>query len=247
MRLTAVTGLVSGSAGCSNLGMAEAGAATFADRSRAWRVALAAVGGVWAAVTLPFPASAWGDWSWLWIDDVYDYPVYAQAAAAVGDPYVVFGALAGVSFLLIGLALLPDLDRAGWGGRALAWLVIAGGPVTVVSYLNAPEGAPLHAVWGSEGLLLLAVGLAGPVAAVTAKRPWRPWVRVLLAATLVVVILGVLAFGYWPHGCLVLLAAEAAAVILAAPRGDPALDGGAGARDSRSRDVSASINRPMCG
>ncbi|MER7796672.1 hypothetical protein [Microbacterium sp. NPDC096154] len=199
--------------------MAEAGRASLADRSRAWRVALAAVGGVWAAIILPFPASDWGDWSWLWIEDIYDYPLYARIATAVGDPYIVFGALAGLSFLLIGVALLPDLSGAGWGGRLLAWLVIAGAPITALSYVGAPEQSPLHFMWGWEGLLLLAIGLAGPVAAITARSRWPRWVRVLLGLTLLVVVVGVLTFGYWPHGSLVLLAAEAVAVILGAPRG----------------------------
>ncbi|MFE5408254.1 hypothetical protein [Microbacterium sp. NPDC056569] len=167
---------------------------------------------------LPFPATEFGVSLWRW---VFHHRAYFWAREAVHDPYIVFGALAGLSFLAIGLALLPDLRRAGWGGTVMAWLVIAGAPITALSYLNTPQEAPLHFLWGAEAFVLVAVGLAGILAAVTAGSRWRLWVRIVLGLTLPVLVVGTLATGYWPHGPLVLLGVEAIAVILAAPDGMP--------------------------
>ena len=187
---------------------------TFTDRSRSWRAVLAGLGGLWALVILPFPATEFGVPLWDW---VFHYRAYFWAREAVHDPYIVFGALAALSFLAIGLALLPDLRRAGWGGAVMAWLVIAGAPVTALSYLNTPTEAPLHFLWGAEAFVLIAVGLAGILAAVTAGSRWRLWVRIVLGTTLPLLVAGTLVTGYWPHGPLVLLGVEAIAVILAAP------------------------------
>ena len=151
-------------------------------------------------------------WNW-----VFHYRAYFWAREAVHDPYIVFGALAALSFLAIGLALLPDLRRAGWGGAVMAWLVLVGAPVTALSYLNTPKEAPLHFLWGVEALVLIAVGLAGILAAVTAGSRWRLWVRIVLGLTLPLLDAGTLATGYWPHGPLVVLGVEAIAIILAAP------------------------------
>lgn len=164
---------------------------------------------------LPFPATEFGVSLWSW---VFRYRAYFWAREAVHDPYIVFGALASLSFMAIGLALLPDLRRAGWGGALMAWLIIAGAPVTAISYLNTPSEAPLHFLWGAEAFVLIAVGLAGILAAITAASRWRLWVRMVLALTLPLLVAGTLASGYWPHGPLVVLGLEAIAVILAAPR-----------------------------
>ena len=176
---------------------------------------LAGLGGLWAAVTLPLTATAFGFTQWVW---VFDYSVYVEARQWAGNPYVVFGALASLSFLAMGIALLPDLRRARWGGAVMVWLIIVGAPVTALSYLNASERAPLHFVWGWEFLVLVAVGVSGVAAAATAGRQWAIGVRILLAMTLVVLAVGTLALGYWPHGSLVFLAVEAIAIIAAAPR-----------------------------
>ena len=190
----------------------------FADRSRPWRAVLAGVGGLWALLILPFPATEFGVPLWSW---VFRFRPYFWAREAVHDPYIVFGALAAVSFLLIGLALLPDLRRAGWGGAVMGWLILAGAPVTALSYLNTPGEAPLHFLWGAEAFVLVAVGLAGILAAVTAGPRWRGWVRLLLGLTLPLLVVATLAAGYWPHGPLVALGIESVAIILAAPRKDP--------------------------
>ena len=176
---------------------------------------LAGLGGLWAAVTLPLTATAFGSAQWVW---VFDSSVYVAARQWAGNPYVVFGALASLSFLTIGIALLPDLRRARWGGTVMAWLIIAGAPVTALSYLNASERAPLHFVWGAEFFVLVAVGVSGIAAAASAGRRWAIGVRILLGMTLMILAVGTLALGYWPHGSLVFLAAEAIAVIAAAPR-----------------------------
>lgn len=187
---------------------------TFTGRSRPWRAALAGLGGLWALTILPFPATEFGVPVWSW---VFRYRAYFWAREAVHDPYIVFGALAAVSFLAIGLALLPDLRRAGWGGAIMAWLVIAGAPVTALSYVNTPRDAPLHFLWGTEALMLMAVGIAGVLAALTAGSRWRLWVRIVLGLTLPLLVIGTVAAGYWPHGPLVVLGVEAVAIILAAP------------------------------
>lgn len=185
------------------------------DRSRPWRAGLAGLGGLWAALILPLTATAFGSAQWTW---VFDYPVYVDARQWAGNPYAVFGALSALSFLTIGIALFPDLRRARWGGHATAWLIILGAPVTALSYLNASEGAPMHFVWGWEFFVLIAVGAGGIAAAATAGRRWQISVRIVLAMTLVILVAGTLAFGYWPHGSLVSLALEAVAIIVSAPR-----------------------------
>jgi hypothetical protein len=179
---------------------------------------LAGLGGLWAAVTLPLVATAFGFTQWVWL---FEYPIYVGARQWAGNPYVVFGAFASISFLVIGLALLPDLRRARWGGLVMAALIIVGAPITVLSYVNSPETAALHFLWGWESLVLLAVGLSGVAAAITAGRRWRVGVRILLGTTLLILIVGTLALGYWPHGSLVFLAVEAIVIIAAAP-GDSA-------------------------
>ncbi|MGC5076737.1 hypothetical protein [Agrococcus sp. DT81.2] len=183
-------------------------------RSRPWRAALALVGGAWALLSLPLVAA---DWSWPWVATLSGAEPWSSVRAAVEDPYVVFGALAGLSFLAIGIALLPDLRRAGWGGIVMLVAVLAGAVVSPLSYLGTPESSLLHWLWGSEGPLLVGVGLAGVLAAVTA-RGWPLAVRLLLGATLLVLVAGTLALGYFPHGPLLALGIEAAVLILGASR-----------------------------
>ena len=186
---------------------------------------LAGLGGLWAAVTLPLTATAFGSTQWVW---VFDYSAYVWARQWANNPYVVFGALASLSFLTIGIALLPDLRRARWGGIVMAWLVIAGAPITALSYLNTPETAPLHFLWGGEFYILVAVGASGVAAAASAGPRWGIGVRSILGMTLLILLVGTLALGYWPHGSLVALAVESIAVIAAAPR-DVAFVNGAAA------------------
>lgn len=184
------------------------------DRSRTARLWFAFGGGAWALLSLPLVAA---EWSWPWVAQLSRLEPWSAIRASVAEPYIVFGALAGVSFLAIGLALLPELRRAGRGGVVLLAAVLAGAVVSPLSYLGTPESSPLHWLWGAEGPLLVAVGLAGVLAAITARR-WPRGLRVLLGATLLVLVAGTLALGYYPHGPLVALALEAAVVILGARR-----------------------------
>jgi hypothetical protein len=188
--------------------------AMLAGRARRVRQLLALAGGAWALLTLPLTAP---EWSWPWVAAVSGLEPFRSLLGAVEAPYIVVGALAGLSFLAIGLALLPDLRRAGWGGTAMAWAILAGAVVSPVSYLSTPEESPLHMLWGSEGPLLVVIGLLGVPAAITA-RGWTRGARTLLALTLVVLVAGVFAFAYYPHGCLITLAVEAAVLIAVAPR-----------------------------
>lgn len=183
--------------------------------SRRLRAGLALLGSVWSLLTLPLVAATW---SGGWVAELSRTPPYRAIAALVDDPYIVFGTLGFLSFLAIGLALLPDLRRAGWGGTTMVALVLAGAVVTVLSYLGTPDESPLHPLWGAEGYLLLGVGAAGIAAAITAGRGWRIWTRVLLGATILVLAAGMLAFGYYPHGSLIVFGVEAAALVLGAPR-----------------------------
>ena len=180
---------------------------------------LAIAGSLWALLTLPLVAFGW---SWPAVDVVARAAPYVVLRDLVGaDAYIVYGALGALSFLAIGLALLPDLRRAGWGGTVFAWLIIAGAVVTTLSYLGTPEDSPLHPLWGSEGILLVLVGVGGVLAAITAGRRWALWTRILMGVTIVVLAAGVTALGYFPHGCLVTLGIEAVFLILWAPRGTP--------------------------
>ncbi len=197
-----------------------------------WRALLAGLGGLWAALTLPLVATAFGSAQWVW---VFEYPMYVEARQWAGNPYVVFGALVSLSFLAIGIAAAPDLRRARWGGLAMALLIIIGAPITALSYLNSSERAPLHFTWGWEFYVLVAVGLSGIAAAATAGRQWRVGVRVLLGMTLLILVVGTLLFGYWPHGSLVCLAFEAIVIIATAPR-DAAFAAERDAHAMHSRD-----------
>ncbi|WP_182906111.1 hypothetical protein [Microbispora sp. H13382] len=190
---------------------------SFADRSRRWRLGLVALGGLWELLTLPLVA--WDGWSWEWVAHVYRSAPYQAVSEAIGaDPYVVFGALGGLSFLAVGVALLPDMRRAGIGGRLFAWLIIATGVVSALSYLGTPVDSPLHPLWGAEIFALILVGIAGPFAAATAGTCWKRWTRILMAATILVLAAGLASLGYYPHGPLVSLAAGTALLIAHAPR-----------------------------
>lgn len=65
-------------------------------------------------------------------------------ASLVAEPYIVYGCLSALSFLLIGIAWWPDLRHAGWGGCLLGVRVLAGTVVSALSYLATPEDSPLH-------------------------------------------------------------------------------------------------------
>jgi hypothetical protein len=56
---------------------------SFTDRSRPWRVLLVGLGGLWAAVTLPLTATAFGFAQRVW---VFDSSVYVEARLWAGNP-----------------------------------------------------------------------------------------------------------------------------------------------------------------
>ncbi|WP_157006067.1 hypothetical protein [Agromyces laixinhei] len=195
--------------------------------SRQWAVAAALIASVWAFFLLPPQQAAWsGDGIPPWLGTLDSQPVYDGirmwlASMGVYDFYLVFGAAASASFLLLWFATGPTLVALGWSGRVLGWLLLAAAPITLASYLNHPADAPLHGVWGAEGIALLAICLWAMAVAIVAPRDVAPlWERLLLAATLLIVVGATVLLTYWPHGSLVGLGIEAAVLAAWAPRAD---------------------------
>jgi len=195
--------------------------------SRTWSVALALVGTVWAFLLLPPQQAEWsGADAPRWLQALDALPMYDQArealrAAGTADFYLVFGAASALSFVLIWLATLAAFAAAGWSGRVLGALVLIGAPLTFVSYLSHAEAAPLHALWGAEAFVLMAVGVWAVVVAIAAPRGRIPvWERVLIGLTPAVVVASTLTLSYWPHGTLVGLGLEAAAIAAFGARPD---------------------------
>lgn len=191
-------------------------------RSRPSRIAgviLALIAAAWAFILLPPQqhafSGAYAMPAWLFaLNRMSPYDTVREWLVANGqsDFYLVFGAAASASFLLIWLATGPAFAALGRSGRVLGWLVLAGAPVTLLSYLNHPSDAPLRFLWGAEAFVLIAIGLWSLVVAFAAPRGAGVprWERVLLAATLPVLVLATLALSYYPHGTLVGLGLEAA-------------------------------------
>ena len=142
------------------------------------------------------------------------YSQIRTIAARLGlyDDYALFGSLVAPSFLLIGIAVLLALGRTGRWTPVVGVLTIIGTPIVLLSYLGSLPPAPWKYFWGTEALLVLAIGLAAIPAGVLAYRHRRlgGWRAVLLACTIVVLIGGVALFNYWPHGCLVSCGVEVA-------------------------------------
>ncbi|MFE5671792.1 hypothetical protein ACFQ58_09295 [Agromyces sp. NPDC056523] len=199
--------------------------------SRVVGVVLALVAAAWAFVLLPPQQAVWsgayGMPGWLFaLNRLSPYDAVRDWLVANGQPdfYLVFGAAASASFLLIWLATGPAFAALGWSGRVLGWLVLAGVPVTLLSYLNHPDGAPLHALWGAEAFVLIAIGLWAVVVAIAAPRGAGvpAWERVLLAGTLPVLVLSTLGLSYYPHGTLVGFGLEAVVLVAWGVRPAPA-------------------------
>ncbi|GAA1754640.1 hypothetical protein [Agromyces humatus] len=195
--------------------------------SRPWAVATALIAAAWAFFLLPPQQAVWsGADIPPWLGALDSQPVYDGirlwlASMGLHDYYLVFGAAASVSFLLLWFATGPALIALGWSGRVLSLLLLVAAPLTLLSYLNHPTDAPLHLLWGAEGVALLAICLWAMVVALAAPRDVaRVWERLLLAATLPIVVGATILFTYWPHGSLIGLGIEAAVLAAWAPRAD---------------------------
>jgi hypothetical protein len=198
-----------------------------AHPSRPWAVAIALLAAAWAFFLLPPQQAAWsGADSPAWLAALDSQPVYDGirlwlASMGLHDAYLVFGAAASVSFLLLWFATGPTLLALGWAGRVLSLLLLISTAVTLLSYLNHPTDAPLHLFWGAEAVALLAICLWAMFLALAAPRGVAPvWERLVLAATLPIVVGATILFTYWPHGSLIGLGVEAAVLAAWAPRAD---------------------------
>ena len=196
--------------------------------SRPVAVAAAILAALWAFVLLPPQHAVWsGAGAPPWIAAIDALPVYDGirlwlTSIGLDDFYLVFGAAASVSFVLIWWATGPAFAELGWSGRVLGWLVLLSAPITLLSYLNHPADAPLHRLWGAEGFALLLIGLWALVVVIaTRSMPPPSWERVLLGFTLPILLIATLVFGYWPHGTLIGFGVEAAVLAAWAPRAEP--------------------------
>ncbi|MCU1576980.1 MAG: hypothetical protein JWP70_1684 [Leifsonia sp.] len=198
--------------------------ATIGGRAR--RIGAALLGSAWAAFLLPPQSVAWsGVDAPGWIRTLSFWPVYDQIKVVMlrfgtTDVYMVFGTAASLSFLLIGLALYAPLRRTRRIlATLLAWAVLAGAPITFLSYLNHDTTAPLRFMWGWEGLLLTAIGVLATILAFAlgGRSGWPLWLRIMLGSTPVLIVLSVFVLSYWPHGPLVVLGIEAALIAAYAP------------------------------
>ena len=112
---------------------------------------------MWAFFLLPPQQSAWSsDDIPPWLDDSMDNSVYDDIRLwlrSIGqyDFYLAFGAAASVSFVLIWFATGPILAELSTCGRAVGALVLIAAPITPLIYLNHPQDAPLHVLWGARG------------------------------------------------------------------------------------------------
>jgi hypothetical protein len=198
--------------------------------SRPIGVLLALLAAAWSFVLLPPQQHAFSGayamprWQ-LELNRIPPYEAARDWLVANGQPdfYLVFGAAASASFVLIWLASGPAFATLGWSGRALGWLVLAGAPVTLLSYLNHPDGSPMRALWGAEAFVLMAIGLWAVVVAFAAPRSAAvpAWERILLACTMPVLVIATLGFAYYPHGSLVGLGLEAAVLAAWGARAAP--------------------------
>jgi hypothetical protein len=187
-------------------------------------------GAVWAAVLLPPQLVAWDGaaavgWARRLDTSVPVYGWVRDGATALGisDWYAFFGAAVAPSFALIGIALVPVARRVGRTGALLAGLTLLGAPLIVGSYLAHDLERPWRYLWGSEMILLLAIGIAGIVAGFVASR--KPgiarWWALLLGATPAILVGSTAVFTYIAHGTLVGFGLEAAALSVGVRGGRP--------------------------
>jgi hypothetical protein len=194
-----------------------------AHPSRTWSIVSAGLAGAWALFLLPPQLIAWYDapeWA-VALDRSWFYRGVDQFVAGLGlrDDYLVFGSAISISMVLLWWSTGPVMAWLGWSGRVFSMILLLLAPLTFLSYLNHADSAPLRPLWGSEGLGLTVLGVAGLLAAVFTRAPQvRAWQRILLAATLPIEIAFTLLLGYWPHGTVVGLALQAGVLAAFAPR-----------------------------
>ena len=141
----------------------------------AWAVATALLAAAWAFF-LCHPAGGWsGADSPPWLAALDSQPVYDGirlwlASMGLHDQYLVFGAAATASFLLLWFATGPTFVALGWSGRVLGWLLLISAVVTFLSYLNHSTDAPLRVLWGAEALALPAICLWAMIVGLVAPR-----------------------------------------------------------------------------
>lgn len=177
-----------------------------------FRVAAAVGGALWSAFLIPPQLEVWAGRAASpgWIQPFQDLAVYdglrdAVRSAGSHDFYMVFGAASALSVVAYWFAVTPVLRGLGWSGRAFGWLLLLTALTIVVSYANHHTGAPLRLLWGAELLALLVLGIWGFVVAAATRHAdgGSTAIRVAFGLTLPVLVVGLLVFGYWPHGCLV--------------------------------------------
>jgi hypothetical protein len=202
------------------------------SRRSGWSAGLAVAGAGWSVFLLPPQLVAWDVAAApRWAQHFAETPAHERirrlaAGSVVEDDYALFGSLVAPSFLLIGLALWLAVGGAGRWVRLVALLTMAGLPVTLLSYLGQDAAAPWRYFWGTEALLLLAIGLTAVPAGVAAHRRRRlpRWSAALLASTILVLVASTALFGYFPHGSLVGHGLEVALLAAGGRRQSPQLE-----------------------
>jgi hypothetical protein len=186
----------------------------------------ALLGAAWAGFLLPPQLVEWSglaapDWIWrLEGTAAYDWWRVLDGLGGL-DAYAWSGVVLAPAWLLMGVPLLRLGSRAGRPAGLVGVVTLLGTVVCAASYLAAEATGPVRLLWGAEAPWLLLLGLtalvAGPVA--VARHGMPRWWGGLLAATLLVLAAGTLALTYYPHGALVALGLEVAALVATGGRG----------------------------
>lgn len=181
--------------------------------SRRWSVFSAALAGVWALFLLPPQLVEWGD-APAWAERLNDSSFYRGVGSlretiGLHDAYLASGSAIALAVLLLWWANGPVMRWLGWSGRVFNAVLLTLAPVTVLSYASYKETSPIHFLWGAEAFVLIALAVAGIVVAAVTRAPRvRPWVRILMGATVLVEVVFTVVFTYYPHGTLIGLAVQ---------------------------------------
>jgi hypothetical protein len=179
----------------------------------------ALLGATWSAFLLPPQLVVWSGLAapeWIWrLEGTVLYDWWRLLDGLGGrDAYAWSGLVLAPAWLLVGVPLLRLGSRAGRAVGLVGVVTLLGAVVCAASYLAAEATGPVRLLWGAEAPWLLLLGVtalvAGPLAVVRHGMP--RWWGGLLAATLLVLAAGTLALTYYPHGALVALGLEVAAL-----------------------------------